>query len=67
MLAETNSIKDFETHFQKHLASMQRSINVKPRVTTTTDECLALLQHCTGSNQRISKSTFLSGNFELVP
>ena len=67
MLAETNLIKNFETHFQKHLASMQCSINAKPRATTTTDECLTRLQHCIGSNQGISESTFLSGNFEFVP
>ena len=67
MLSETNHIKDFETHIQKHLAAIQCCINVKPRVTTTTDECLARLQHCTGSNKGISESTFLSGNFELVP
>ena len=59
MLAETNLIKNFETHFQKHLASMKCSINAKPRATTTTDGCLTRLG--------ISESTFLSGNFELVP
>lgn len=60
-------MNDFETHVQKHLASMQCIINALPRVTTTTDDYLARLEHCTGSNQGISGPTFLSGNFELVP
>ena len=46
---------------------MQCSINSMPRMTTTTDECLARLQHSTGSNQGISGLAFLSGYFELVP
>jgi hypothetical protein len=63
-VANRGHIMDFETNVQKRLASMQCSINAMPRVTRTTFEFLARLQHCTGSNQGTSGPTFLSGNFE---
>jgi hypothetical protein len=58
---------DLETYVQKRLASMQCNINAMPRVTRTTYEFLARLQHFTGSNQSTSGPTFLSGNSDLVP